>query len=431
MVFIQKLSNAFDKFKQGLLHVLGANVLNKVITMLSNMVVTRVLTSEEFGSWSYILNIYTYLLLISGFGLGSAAFQFGAENTGNDKEYSYYKYCMNKGLLINLGLVVFGILLIGFIKLPLKGLKLYLICYIPILIMEYVVNLLYVILRCKNRINEYAKYMNVNTILVVLGTCVGAIWGIWGIIIGRYVAFVVTVLLLIYNMKSEIKNILEGLTLTYFEKKELWGFSIMVCISAAMNSVLYLIDVSMVTSMLDSAEITGIYKVSTLVPHALSFIPASFVVVVLPTIISNSSSNVWLRNNIKRYYIYMATINGIVGCIFICAAQFIIKILSGEQYITAVTPFRILMIGYVISSTFRSFSANILIGLRKVNVNMIVNFTSAIADIILNVIFIPRYGMIGAAIATVSAETIASVISFCYTYNYIYKKKNADKDCKI
>ena len=78
--------------KSGLIDVFGANVINKVIAMLSNMVITRLLSKTDYGIWSYVLNIYSYLALISGLGLLSGAFQFGAENKGNEKEFQYYKY---------------------------------------------------------------------------------------------------------------------------------------------------------------------------------------------------------------------------------------------------------------------------------------------------------------------------------------------------
>ena len=70
-----------------MLQMLTANVLNKVVAMVSNMVITRVLTKPEYGIWSYVLNIYSYVGLLTGLGLLSGAFQFGAENRGKEEEF--------------------------------------------------------------------------------------------------------------------------------------------------------------------------------------------------------------------------------------------------------------------------------------------------------------------------------------------------------
>ena len=74
------IKDFWNQLQSGMLQMLTANVLNKVVAMVSNMVITRVLTKPEYGIWSYVLNIYSYVGLLTGLGLLSGAFQFGAEN---------------------------------------------------------------------------------------------------------------------------------------------------------------------------------------------------------------------------------------------------------------------------------------------------------------------------------------------------------------
>ena len=54
---------------------------------------------------------------------------------------------------------------------------------------------------------------------------------------------------------------------------------------------------------------------------------------------------------------------------------------------------------------------------------MITSVISGCLDIVLNYYFITGFGVAGAAVATVTAETIASAIAFSYTYYYIYLRK--------
>ncbi len=421
-----KIPELWAKFRNGMFQIVGANLLNKIVAVLSNMVITRVLTTTDYGTWSYVLNQYSYYSIISALGLLSGAFQFGAENRGNNKEFAYYKYCLKIGLFINLGLVIVGALRSYLVEPALPGAELYIIAYIPVLILEYAMNILTTILRCENRIKEYAKVLNINTILISIGTCAGAFGGISGVIIGKYLAFIISLVVLAKLMKNEMQLVYSNTeVLIKKELKELWHFSIMSCISSAMNSLLYLIDVTMVASLMKSAEQTAIYKVATFAPNALSFIPTSVVIYILPNLISHNKDKTWLRDRVKKYYTYLGFTNIIITVAVVALAPIIVLVLSGDKYTSAVPLFRILMIGYAISATFRTLGTNILFGLKKVNINMIINIVASGADILLNYILIKKQGAYGAAYATIISEAIAAIITFSYTIWLIYIKRES------
>ncbi len=425
MVIIKnRLHNLWNKLRNGFLQILGANTINKIVAVLSNMVIPRILSTSDYGTWTYVLNQYTYFSIVSAFGLLNGAFQFGAENRGGEKEFSYYKYCLRNGLLINLGLLGIGIAKAYIIRPALPGSEIYLISYIPVLILEYFVGIQTTILRCENRIKEYAHVLNINTVLIAIGTCVGALFGISGVVVGKYAAYIISLLILLHLMKSEMGRIHSNTeNLLTSEIKELWHFSIIACISSAMNSLLFLIDVSMVTTLMKDAEVTATYKIATFVPNALSFIPTSVVVYILPNLILHNKEFDWLRSKVKKYYTYMGTANVIITITMIIFAPLIISIISGKKYVSAVPQFRILMIGFLISATFRILSANILFGLKKVRINMLINIIASTVDIGLNYLLISKVGLNGAAVATVTSETIASIIAFSYTIWFIYVKK--------
>ena len=111
----QKIKETFDKLKAGVLRTLSANIINKAVSMISSMAITRLLSTTDYGIWSYVLNLYSYFSLVSGLGLISGALQFGAENNGNEKSYSFFKYCSRTGIFIDLGLVVVFGTIIAFI----------------------------------------------------------------------------------------------------------------------------------------------------------------------------------------------------------------------------------------------------------------------------------------------------------------------------
>lgn len=422
---MNKISNylysLWNKFSQGLLQMFSASVLNNVIGMLGNMVITRMLSKTEYGIWSYVLNIYSYLVLITGFGLLDGAFQFGAENRGNEKEFQYYKYCLRAGMIIDAFLVITFLIITFIIKFSMPEATLYLRIIAPMLVLEYVLNLLLIILRCENRIKEYAKILNINTILLMLGTCGGAFFGVMGVVIGKYIAYIFSLAQVIWNIRQEVRLIKKADNITWKHTRDLWHYSTFMGITSALNCLLYLLDVSMIASMIKDPIEVAIYKVATIIPTALAFIPNSVITCILPNIVLNNKNYIWLRKNVKKAFLGLGLLNIVVCGVCILGAPIIISILSGNQYLSAVPIFRILILAYFITGTFRSMSVNILAALRCVNYGLCMSIICAVCNIAFNYVFISKYGTVGAAYATLGVVTVAAILSFGYM---LYKLMN-------
>ena len=410
----QKIKETFDKLKAGVLRTLSANIINKAVSMISSMAITRLLSTTDYGIWSYVLNLYSYFSLVSGLGLISGALQFGAENNGNEKSYSFFKYCSRTGIFIDLGLVVVFGTIIAFIQLPIAGVKPYFLVTLPILLGEYINAIGQSVLSAQNRIKEYANLLNVNTILVAAGTCGGAIAGLWGVVIGRYIAYSLSIVYLIWLLRQDISKIHKANKLTAIAKKNLWHYSLFIGATSAMNLVVYYIDITLIASLIHNANDVAIYKVGTLIPNALQFIPTSVVVAVVSNIIYNRNDIIWIRKNVKKTYIGLLLLNAVIVGILMLGGPLIIRIISGEKYLASVPVLRVLAFGYFFSGTFRNLSANILAAFRRVHFGLFVAALTCVLDVGLNILLITRYGMIGAAYATFIVDVFTAALSFGY-----------------
>jgi len=419
------INGIWKKLSKGILQMFGANVLNKVVSMLGNMVITRMLTKTEYGIWSCVLNTYSYLNLISGLGLLSGAFQFGAENRGKEEEFQYYKFCLKIGLIIDTILVIGFFIATFVIDFSMSEANPYLRTIAPMILFDYVFQILLTILRCENRISEYANILNVNTILLTVGTCGGAYFGIEGVIIGKYIAYVVSLIQVIFHTKDEVKRINKTRSIPWKHTVELWHYSIFTGISSALNVMLYLIGVSMIATLISDPVEVAYYKVATLLPNALVFIPNSVITCILPNIVANNKNYPWLKKNIGISFVGLGALNVIICGVGILFAPIIITILSGEQYLSAVPAFRVLMFSYFVSGTFRSLSINILAALRCVNYGLLISVISLICNIVFNYLFVEQYGTIGAAYATLGVVVVTAVLSFVYLIYKLQKEKNA------
>lgn len=428
---VKKLSLFWQQLKKGILHVFTASVINKIIMMLSTMILTRMLMQEQYGILSYAGNVYSYAALFSGFGMAVGAMQFGMENRGAPEENSFYLYCAKAGTLANLAIIAFLSILLIYQKTPVSQAKIYIYLYLPLLLIEYLSQLFLLILRGQKRFKKYAKLLIAQTILNALGSCIGAIWGINGIFAAKYFVSIVVVFSIGWLMRDTVLEVIRGGKLNLRQKKELWRYSLLNNVSSTLNSFLFLIDLTMVGVLMTSVEAIAVYKVATLIPNALSFIPQSVVICVVPDIIAHNKNSTWLKENFRKTFNGMLIVNLVISACLIVCAPWVIQIVAGEQYLAAVEPFRILIAGYFVAGTFRSLSVNFLAALKAVKENAVCSFITCMVDVALNFLLIPRFGILGAASATFFAELTASVITFgslIYTLMRLKREKSTENE---
>ena len=177
-----------------------------------------------------------------------------------------------------------------------------------------------------------------------------------------------------------------------------------------LSQLIYLLDV-FVLGIIDPHEtILASYKVATIIPTAMSFIPSSIVVFIYPYFAEHKDDKKWCLYNYKRLLRGMAGFNALLSAILIILAPFIVRTFFGSDYIDTVSAFRILIVGYFFSSTFRVIAGNLLVTQRKLIFNLVLCVTTSLANVILNFGFIQKWGSIGAAIATVLVVSVSGIV---------------------
>jgi len=92
----------------------------------------------------------------------------------------------------------------------------------------------------------------------------------------------------------------------------------------------------------------------------------------------------------------------------------IITIIYGEQFIHAVLPFLVLLIGTIILGVVKSIGGS-LPGVGRPDLAIKKVAVSALLNVFLNVLLIPRFGILGAAIATTCSFTVEAVLHLFFT----------------
>lgn len=421
------ISVTIDKLrKTGFFHIFGGSVINKAISFLSSIVLVRLLTKGEYGIFTYAWNIYSIILLFNGFGLESSTLQLCSEH-GDDCDYinKICRFSWIRGAQFDF-LLIFVFFIVGlFIPLKIEGADslLCLLCCLPLF--QYNFNLIIVYLRSQKRNREYAVFSVAGTGMSFGFQVIGAIiFRQQGLILGSYLSCAVAIIGAVIFI-PDIKEVLTAdRTIEREERKALYLIGAVSMVNNGISQMLYLIDIFVLGIVVAEETILASYKVATIIPTALTFIPVSFVTYLYPHFAENRDNRKWCLQKYKQVLKYVGCFNALISISLCVLAPFIIRFIFGIDYADSETIliFRMLSINYFFSGTFRTIAGNLLVTQRRLKYNTIVAVVSGLVNVLGDYILIKIIGARGAALTTMLVVLISSVMNVSYLL-YVLKKK--------
>lgn len=407
---IQKL------IRTGFIHIFGSNVLNQIIVFLSGILIVRIIPKSDYGVYSYANNIFTIIMLFSGMGMGSGVLQLCSEKYNEpENARAVFQYGLRTGFRFNLLLCLVVGLITVILPLPVSGANslLQLMMFLPLFMIVF--ELMQAHFRYQ-RLNKTYSYLNTaNTAGVFIFSIVGSLlWRARGLIIFRYGAYALTLLLGITAFQFPLRSLKEKTFISKRNKIDLLKISVISMFNNASGQLLYLLDVFFVGLLIPVSSTIASYKISTVIPNAMNFIPGSLMVYLYPYFAEHINDKKWVRNKFLSTMKYIGLFNLVLTAVLILFAPFVIRIVFGSSYWDAIASFRILMVAYFISGTFRKIAGNLLVTQRKLKFNFWMGIFEGVINIIGNVILIQAIGYIGASIVTLIISTLSSVISVTY-----------------
>lgn len=409
-------------FNKGFFHIFGSSAINKVIAFLSSIVLVRILSKTEYGAFTYAWNIYGIVLLCNGLGLESGTLQLASEHSG-DADYGrrICSYGTKLGLKINIIPALLLACLGAFAPLKIESGRRLLIalCVLPFL--QFSMNMTNSYLRAQKCNKEYARLQVINTFLLFVSSASFALLlREMGLVIGHYLAYIGT--LMVSFLAYRINLIKNDYQISETDKEPLLKISFISMLNNGLSQLMFLIDVFILGIVDPQETILASYKVATMVPTALTFIPASMITFIYPYFAEHKDDGKWCMDKYKQLLLGMGVFNICASLVLIVFANPLVKLLFGEAYLDAVPVFRLLAANYFVSGTFRTISGNLLVTQRKLKFNLFVAIVSSSINIIADYFFIQWWGSRGAAYATMIVVLISSIMSTSYLI-YTFKNK--------
>ena len=185
-------------------------------------------------------------------------------------------------------------------------------------------------------------------------------------------------------------------------------------ISSLMVTIYLRIDQVMIGTLFQDKSQVGIYSAAVRISEIWTFVPLSIITSYKPVIINSKEKNkdVYKKNlSIAYNIVSIVCFVFVVGIILF--GKIGINILYGKAYASSYLPLIILTIG-IWFGVLGNIHYIWMMCENKEKYSMFYSFCGSITNIIFNMILIPKYGIFGAAIATLISQIFSNVISFSF-----------------
>lgn len=397
------------------------SVLFPVITL---PYISRVLGSENYGVYQFSFSITNYFLLLAALGISTYASREGSKIRDNRIQIS--NFC-NEIFTINI--VSMGISLIAFVcivvftpfleayqtVLLIQGMAIliatlgadwvnvifedYLYITVRYIIIQIIsILLLFIFVRSRDDLIPY-------TVITLFATFGGNFINI--LYIRRYVHLEIA---LSKNCLKHLKPIL----IMFFSA---------VCVIIYVNS-----DITMLGYYTDNISV-GIYSFSTKIYAIFKSIINAGLLVTLPRL------SYYIKHEYENYDTFLDIIIRTMTLVLLPVAggilglrRELITILGGEEYLSG-TPVLMVLCFALVFAIYGSYFGNcVLIANNKEKECLIAGVVSASLNVILNLLLLPYFGIVGAAITTLIAEIVSCAVQYIYAKGQLKINKLVFKD---
>ena len=385
--------------------IIAGQIINRLLGLVMVIFLARYLGASNFGIYSFVFAYLGFFGIIMDLGIGSILVREISRDRAKADRLIGNAIIMR--IILSLFALGLACLIISFLKYPFDT---KLLVYVASLSFLLSFGGLYGLMFQVNLRMEYPTSVNIFSGLLKLALFLYLIFLkaplLWFIIAGIIISLPGFFIILrlsrrFVRPRFEIdfgiwKNLL----------KESWP----IALTATFIMIYTRIDQLMLFQM-KGAQAVGHYSAAVRLPESLAILPAAFMTSVFPLMSRyfKTSKGALIRvYTLSFKYMLMLIIPIAVGTTLL--SKPIIFLIYGERFLPSVSALSVL-IWSEIFVFFGIVHNQTLISTNKQRLDFIFTSTAAVINVVLNLILIPRYGIVGAAIATAISYAWGLVLS--------------------
>lgn len=401
----------------------ASSMINMLLGFIITVLLGRYLGAGDLGLYRMASTIQGITMIFAGIGLPAALLKYVAEYR-NDRHKT--NMIVSSGIITTIFLgIFFSILLYSlsgifqdYFKMP--GLSHLLRLLSPIFPFALVGAVQLGLLNGLREMKKYAKGLIVQSILMMVISVPLIYWGFGaaGAVIGVVLSSIGMNIYL-----TQVTNAYFNITFDEYARttKKMLQFGVKVFAAGSINLINNRIDIIIIGLYLTSADL-GYYTVAISLSSFFWLIPLS-----IQTITGPATSTYWKeKNQIAINYMldksmkYCTILLVLIGLGVGFFAEYIITVIfAKKEFISAVLPLQILLIGTVIRGSIAQPIGGSLSGIGRPGVDLITVAVISIINITMDIILVPKIGIIGAAIATTISLSSGSFVTLYYVRKFV------------
>lgn len=362
---------------------------SKMLQFLLLPFYTRVLSSEQYGTTDVLQSISTLLLPILSLTIFDAVFRFAMDGvTKKEDAFTVGMATVSVGTVI---LLLFGLILPSFV-----GYKSYIWLIVVFTIAQMYRSVTSQYIRAIGQVKLFTVDNMFQTLMILLCNILFLVvfkWGIEGYILGYIVGNFASFffVFIVQRLWRDIK--FKGVSKKLFA--EMYRFSVPLIPNSICWWLTTMIGRIMVTAYL-GAEENGLFAVAFKVPTIVTVVVGVFLQAWQISANTECESKDFKDYNSQIFHV-LQTLTFLLSAVLILGSKLIIRILDSSYY-DAWQYIPPMMVG-ISFFTFGQFLGALYTASKKTVMAFVTNLVTAIVNVVGNIVLLPRWGVMGAAIS--------------------------------
>lgn len=395
-----------NSFLSAVLSIFASKAYVLVLGVIFTPVLVRLLGPVQYGQYALVLSVYSLAGIVLVSGTGDTVRKYVSERSDPEWQAAVFGYVLRAGFVLSLlAATVSALAAYSGLVAAIFGEAFTSLFYVLgafLIANQLATHVLWTLmgLQLESR-SEPLKIVDETVFVAAALAFVYAGYGVKGVLLGSIVGSAVTVAigLIVVVRQIPVRQIVfpGGVELP---RRRIVVYTIStICFFLFLTS-LYHVDVLLLQYWTDD-ETVGYYKGALVIAEVLWFAPVAVQYALLQRV-----SRLWERGDLEAIehrsqivtrYVLLFTVLLVLGLVAL-AADFV-PLYLGESFVPAVTPLLLLLPGVLGFAVARP-SLAINQARRSLRLLLVATGVCSVINLLLNLVLIPIYGMIGAAIAT-------------------------------
>ncbi|MCF8340340.1 MAG: oligosaccharide flippase family protein [Chitinophagaceae bacterium] len=274
--------------------------------------------------------------------------------------------------------------------------------------------------------NGYFQLNKYNLIVTAITGLIVLICSIWLFILKKVP---IESILIVFVFANVVQVILLHFFLSYQKKqhnndniswkRDLFSYSTIAFFSNCLYFIALRVDYWII-GLFNSKEQLGYYALAVRLSQLIWILPTLLAALIMPKVGKIDFKN----QNIERLIRLIFSFNVFGALLLAFSSFYLIPLIFGKEFTRSILPFCLILPGIVLLSLQIILSAYFS-GKGEIKTNLITSIVLLIVIILLDLLLIPRFGIIGASIASSFAYSISGLFTYflyCRSVNYSFRK---------